>query len=189
MKPEISKMIERLMNRNPLQGLSPEKLWDEAMDEQIGAMFGQSEQDPNKLAVQSALHLWNDSLNRSHDLSQHITDSTGSYLHGLMHRMEGDYSNAKYWFRQAGYHPAMPNIHREAVDMIAGELNAGFGSNGRAEELLTDIAREERWNPYLMVDAVMSQESGGGSPEARQLLERLQRLEMVQIIRCIEANL
>jgi hypothetical protein len=57
--------------------------------------------------LQSALWLYVDELDRSHTISQGIEDATGSYWHGIMHRREGDFSNAHYWFRKVGVHPAM----------------------------------------------------------------------------------
>jgi hypothetical protein len=59
-------------------------------------------------AVQSGLLLMNDDLDASHKLSQDLPDSTGSYWHGIMHRREPDYGNARYWFRRVGQHPVMP---------------------------------------------------------------------------------
>jgi hypothetical protein len=57
-------------------------------------------------------------LDRSHSVSQSIGDRDGSFWHGIMHRREGDFSNAKYWFRQAMRHPIEPlmtsRIAREA---------------------------------------------------------------------------
>ncbi len=53
-------------------------------------------------ALRSALLLAAGDLDESHALSQNIHTPIGSYLHGIMHRREGDYGNAKYWFRLAG---------------------------------------------------------------------------------------
>ena len=53
----------------------------------------------------SALWLRNDFLDESHQISQSIETATGSYWHGIMHRREPDFSNAKYWFRRVGSHP------------------------------------------------------------------------------------
>lgn len=61
-------------------------------------------------ALQSALWLYVDELDRSHDISQSMDDATGSYWHGIMHRREGDFSNAHYWFRRTGLHPAMADL-------------------------------------------------------------------------------
>lgn len=58
-------------------------------------------------AVQSGLWLYVDELDRSHDISQGLHDPTGSFWHAMMHRREGDFWNSKYWYRNAGHHPAM----------------------------------------------------------------------------------
>lgn len=61
-------------------------------------------------ALQSALWLYVDELDRSHTLSQSIHSATGSYLHGIMHRREGDFSNSHYWFYQVDSHPVFEQI-------------------------------------------------------------------------------
>lgn len=44
-------------------------------------------------------------LERSHQISQSINTPEGSYWHGIMHRREGDYPNARYWMRRVDdYH-------------------------------------------------------------------------------------
>ena len=44
-------------------------------------------------------------LDESHTISQRIATPSGSFWHGIMHRREGDFSNAKYWFDRSGDHP------------------------------------------------------------------------------------
>ncbi len=61
-------------------------------------------------ALQSALWLYIDDLDRSHTLSQGIEDPTGSFWHGIMHRREGDFSNSHYWFNKVGEHPAITQV-------------------------------------------------------------------------------
>jgi hypothetical protein len=41
-------------------------------------------------------------LDRSHEIAQADKSSMGSYLHGIVHRLEGDYWNANYWFDRVG---------------------------------------------------------------------------------------
>lgn len=51
--------------------------------------------------LQCAALLYIDELDRAHEIAQNDPSPLGAYWHGVMHRREGDFSNAKYWFRQA----------------------------------------------------------------------------------------
>jgi len=56
------------------------------------------------------LWLLHNFLHDSHDISQSIHSPEGSWWHAIMHRTEGDFSNAKYWYRRAGEHEAFDQI-------------------------------------------------------------------------------
>lgn len=58
----------------------------------------------------SGIWLLHNFLGESHTLSQGISTPSGSYWHGIMHRREGDYANAKYWMRRVGAHPVLPQL-------------------------------------------------------------------------------
>ncbi|TWU48382.1 hypothetical protein [Rubripirellula reticaptiva] len=59
-------------------------------------------------------------LDRSHSISQDDGSPDGSFWHGIMHRREGDYGNAKYWFRRAGEHPAFAEIEKRSDGIYGG---------------------------------------------------------------------
>lgn len=60
--------------------------------------------------TRAALHLLNDDLDTAHRIAQAAEgDPMADYLHGLIHRREGDRFNAGYWMRRV---PGKPN--REA---------------------------------------------------------------------------
>ncbi|MDF1813988.1 MAG: hypothetical protein P1V20_17425 [Verrucomicrobiales bacterium] len=44
---------------------------------------------------------WHD----SHDIAQDIPSKTGSWIHALLHTIEGDLGNAGYWYAKAGEPP------------------------------------------------------------------------------------
>ena len=44
---------------------------------------------------------------QAHDLCQKVPDPAGSWIHAWLHREEGDYGNACYWYARAGK-PAAP---------------------------------------------------------------------------------
>ncbi|MBS1715598.1 MAG: hypothetical protein JST30_14815 [Armatimonadetes bacterium] len=54
--------------------------------------------------------LYVDELEAAHVLCQSSSSLTGSFWHAIVHRREGDFSNALYWYRQARHHPVMDRI-------------------------------------------------------------------------------
>src|SRR5262245_52067166 len=62
----------------------------------------------------SAVWLLHDFLDESHAISQGIETPSGSFWHAIMHRREGDFSNAKYWFRSVGRHPVFEALGARA---------------------------------------------------------------------------
>ena len=75
------------------------------LDEQT--VFGDQPIADRQMAQAAISGLWllHGYLDQSHTLSQEIHTPTGSYWHGIMHRREPDFPNAKYWFRRVGTHP------------------------------------------------------------------------------------
>ena len=115
--PLINEIVQKLDARQPLPPLAPETEWDSELTKRIQAtstadLFdGRALKDSSLAdAVKSALLLWNDALDDSHDISQGVRSKTGSYWHGIMHRREPDYSNSKYWFARVGSHPIFPAL-------------------------------------------------------------------------------
>ena len=50
--------------------------------------------------------------NRAHEIAQEIDDQIGAWVHGYLHRKEGDAGNAAYWYRRAG----RPVVREQALD-------------------------------------------------------------------------
>ena len=57
-----------------------------------------------------------DALDEAHAFFQDAKGDLGAYWHGMMHRREGDFENARYWFRRAGALPCFAALHRGASE-------------------------------------------------------------------------
>ncbi len=135
-------------------------------DTEAGELFEGQRPASSELAacVRSALFLYFSALDESHTISQDIPSSTGSFLHGIMHRQEPDYWNSKYWFRRTGEHELFPTLREEA-------LRLPLSSDAVREA----IQSRPRWDASWFVDECERGVSAGGALEAD--LEEIQRLE------------
>ncbi|MDA8975220.1 hypothetical protein N9F50_01390 [Akkermansiaceae bacterium] len=91
------------------------------------AQSAQTDSDPPaelSLALQS---LWLAKAGRwdeSHDLTDDIPGTAGSWIHAYLHREEGDLGNAKYWYHRAGKEmPAASVTLAEEWGQIASALS------------------------------------------------------------------
>lgn len=58
---------------------------------------------------------------RAHELAQSVETTEGSLVHAYLHRVEGDISNARYWYSRAGRPPQSGPLEEEWA-AIAEEL-------------------------------------------------------------------
>jgi hypothetical protein len=114
----------------------------------------------------AAVWLLHDCLDESHTISQGIDTTSGSFWHAIMHRREGDFSNAKYWFRNAGQHPTFA-----ALGQRAAELAAKRSEKSLIPKLITD----GDWDPFAFVD--LCHAVARGQTAARELCLDVQQSE------------
>lgn len=98
-----------------------------------------------------------DDLDGCHQYFQNDGTDLGSYWHGMMHRREGDFDNARYWFRRSGTLPFFDNLHSQA---------AVFSP---------DMAKQNSWDPYLFTG--QCEQAKFGAEDDRGEFPRLQRVE------------
>ena len=103
--------------------------------------------------VQAGLFLYFSALDDSHTISQGVHTASGSFWHGIMHRQEGDWANAKYWFRRVGNHPVL--------DRLAADSSHG-------------------WDPFEFIDRCAAAADGAGTGHK---LEQLQMREWLLLMR------
>ena len=77
---------------------------------------------PHANCIRSLLLLQAGEFDRSHSIVQGMTGADAAYIHGMIHRVEGDYSNAGYWFRKAladPFYRGIPTDPIQITEMVA----------------------------------------------------------------------
>lgn len=123
--------------------------------------------------LQSAALLWHDHLDASHEVSQNIDSREGSWLHGIMHRREPDYGNAKYWFRRVGRHEAFPALAQRVNDLLEGQ-----------PELAGALIENGDWMPFAFVDQC-EQAAQRHDAAFTSVLQRIQAAEFDTLVQHI----
>ena len=98
-----------------------------------------------------------DAIDEAHKIFQDSPGDLGSYWHGMVHRREGDFDNARYWFRRAGVLPMFDELHSAACNHSA------------------TMARQPNWDPYLFTGEC--EQARFGETESLLELAALQRVE------------
>jgi hypothetical protein len=119
----------------------------EDLNRELDALLAAPELDGRYCALaRAAILLWHDHFEEAHKIAQDVENPDGSLLHGIIHRREPDFSNARYWFRRVG------NTH-PSFACVAGKVKIaliGIGADLMAKQLLPN----DKWHPLTFVDLV-----------------------------------
>ncbi|KAL1413333.1 hypothetical protein Q8F55_001092 [Vanrija albida] len=128
-------IVERLLARKPLPPLEPKAAWDAELAAAIAGL------DEHRFVI-AALHLANDDVASCHRIAQASEgDATADLLHATLHRREGDYWNAKYWYARTQH-----ALARADAAAFVDACEAAKGSDGKLEQRQWDELLElVRW--------------------------------------------
>lgn len=109
--------------------------------------------------------LWHGHWEEAHGIAQSREGERDfDLLHAILHRGEGDFANAGYWFRSVGKHPCYAALERA----LAEALPAG--------SMRSDLLPEGRWSPSAFIAMARGQRGGDGKPGE---LIRIQAMEFL----------
>ena len=155
----MSDLASQLLQRTP--PLVPKSVFDAEISRKIGAQ--PLPHNTFALCERAGLLLWNDDLDGAHTLIQDEPNSTASFWHAILHRREGDFSNANYWWRRTGKH----EVFDEICDVVL----------HRVPEFpfLDELRASGAWEPQTFTDFCQKAHQNG---DWKANCEAVQRLEM-----------
>lgn len=107
---------------------------------------------PTASCIRSLLFLAAGGLSQAHRIVQEMSTTDAAYIHGVIHRVDDDFDNARYWFRGARVHPAAAEMYR------------------RASASSPTMSQSAGWDPILVTDLLEKSRSSGVSEELQTLL-------------------
>lgn len=180
----IALFVERLEDRESLPELQPDSAWDTDLTDEITEcspidLFMPVEVKNEKAAqaVKAGVLLWNDELSLSHDICQGLKTPESSYIHGVMHRREGDYSNAKHWFAKAKNHPVATKLFEKSTQ-IGDDI---VPATDQLSHYTSDLKGIGHWSPDSFVDWCESASQGNVDSTCLYFFKKLQ-IEEIRLL-------
>ena len=156
------------------QGPRPGVVEQRLLEEQLNLLFAQAGlDDAAAIRLRATALVYHDHHDAAHDLVQDLADRDGALLHGILHRREPDYWNAKYWFRRFVAHPAHVALGKRVPSLMTEPAHAA---------LAKEIIRPGAFDPFAFVDLVEAAASPPSNDPAVRWLRRVQNAEFEEIV-------
>ena len=126
-------------------------------DASVEDLTGAPELEGRAALIRSLLFYASDALPEAHRIVQDASGDLAAYIHGMIHRREADFDNARYWYRRAGELPFFSALQSACADVSE------------------DIAKQTNWDPYLFTG--MCERSKYGSRTPVKMLTEIQKAE------------
>ena len=123
--------------------------------------------------LRAAALLYHDHHDEAHDLVQDLPDADGALIHGILHRREPDYWNAKYWFRRFVAHPA---------HLALGKRLRSLATTPAELESAAALTLPGAFDPFGFVDACEAAAKTPSSHPTVTWLRRVQQAEFEDLI-------
>jgi hypothetical protein len=168
LSPEVRELLTHAVNSLPLtrDGLQSHVKLNAGVGD-ARELFPQSR---DAAAALAGLALRLGDWDGAHHIAQDVATREGSYWHAILHRMEPDYSNSKYWFRQVGVHPIFVDLAQIAKDILHETSIQGWR------------VVEQSWSPLRFIE--WAREAIENKQEDKEAV--LRRIQDVEIIRLWE---
>lgn len=140
--PALQTYMTPLLQQLPLDSAMSALVVREPVAPELVGLVEKMLEDPfwqKHAALRAGLWLYVDGLHESHRISQNMPGATGAFWHGIMHRREGDFGNAKHWFHQAGDHPVLETLPEHDPCAFVDDVQAAVDN----QDALVERQRQE----------------------------------------------
>lgn len=144
--------------------------------------FTNADDEDVATAVRAGLLCRHDFFTDSHELAQSLEyqghPRSGDYWHAILHRREPDFSNAKYWYRQAEQHPVLAELATASQWL----RDSALVTDAERSRWVSRLVGPRGWDALAFVDLCEACQDKDETPLG-QLACALQALEMRLLLR------